>query len=63
MNNSKTLVQLFAAAALLALAGCSDGPAEDAGEKVDEMVTDTKNAIEDACEKVKETAKAENENC
>lgn len=33
----------------LALASCdNDGPAEEAGEKIDEAVGDTKRAIEDA---------------
>ncbi|NOU51181.1 hypothetical protein HG263_11635 [Pseudoalteromonas sp. JBTF-M23] len=61
--NFMNLTKAVGVVALLALAGCSDGPAEDAGEKIDEMVTDSKNAIEDACENVKEAAKAENENC
>ncbi|MBQ4833971.1 hypothetical protein J8L70_12020 [Pseudoalteromonas sp. MMG010] len=45
------------------LAACDDGPAENAGETLDEMATDTGNAIEDACESVKEGVNAENENC
>ncbi|OHU86793.1 MULTISPECIES: hypothetical protein [Pseudoalteromonas] len=63
MNSLKTLIQVFGAATLLTLAGCSDGPAEETGEEVDEMITDAQNAVEDACENLKEAAKAENENC
>ncbi|GAB1267835.1 hypothetical protein NBRC116493_10880 [Aurantivibrio infirmus] len=40
-----------------------DGPAERAGEKIDEVTTDVGNAVEDACEDVKESAGAENSNC
>ncbi|WP_434927712.1 hypothetical protein [Shewanella sp. HL-SH2] len=42
---------------------CSDNKAENAGEKVDEMMTDAGNAVEDACEDVKEGLKAEDPNC
>ncbi|CAM3058435.1 hypothetical protein QTO01_01475 [Vibrio mytili] len=48
----------------LALAACSDeGPMEKAGEKLDEAVTDTQNAVEDSCEKVKEDLNAEDQDC
>jgi hypothetical protein len=57
------LMKVSGIVALLALTGCSEGPAEDAGEQLDEMVKDGKNAVEDACENVKEAVKAENENC
>jgi predicted small secreted protein len=45
------------------LSGCGDDTAEDAGKKVDEVVTDAGNAIEDACEDVKEGVKAEDTDC
>lgn len=45
------------------LAACSDGPAEDAGEELDKMVTDAGNAVEDACEDVKDAAKAKDTDC
>lgn len=32
----------------LPLTGCDDGPAEDAGEKVDEAAKDAKRGVEDA---------------
>lgn len=54
-----TLSILFA----LSLAACSDGPAEDVGEELDKIVTDAGNAIEDACEDVKEGAGAKDKNC
>ena len=38
------------------LAACSDNQAENAGEKVDEMVHDAGNAIEDAGDKVSDMA-------
>ena len=48
---------------VILLQGCEQGPAEKTGEKVDEVVTDAGNAIEDACEKVKEKADAKDEDC
>lgn len=64
MFNKKTL-----SAALLALfvgtslGACSDGPAEEAGENIDEVVDDAGNAVEDACEKVKEGVDAKDKDC
>jgi|TARA_R110000796_G_scaffold68432_7_gene156748 NAD(P)H-hydrate repair Nnr-like enzyme with NAD(P)H-hydrate epimerase domain len=45
------------------LSACSDNKAENAGEKVDEMMQDAGNAVEDACEDVKEGMKAEDPDC
>ncbi|ABK49074.1 conserved hypothetical protein [Shewanella sp. ANA-3] len=45
------------------LSACSDNNAEDAGEKIDEAITDTGNAIEDACEELKEGVKAKDTRC
>ncbi|WP_350432042.1 hypothetical protein ABIS04_18790 [Shewanella sp. H8] len=45
------------------LSACSDNKAENAGEKVDEMIQDAGNAVEDACEDVKEGMKAEDSDC
>ncbi|MDP5255121.1 MULTISPECIES: hypothetical protein [unclassified Vibrio] len=46
------------------IAACSEqGPMEETGEKVDEAVTDTQNAIEDSCENIKEDLKAEDTDC
>lgn len=64
MISNKTLAKtLLVAGFVLSLSACGDGEAEDAGEKLDEVVTDTGNAIEDACEKVKEDVKAEDTDC
>ncbi len=57
---SQMMLVVFAVAALSA---CGDDSAEDAGEKVDEMVTDAGNAVEDACEEVKEGVDAEDKDC
>lgn len=54
---------LLSAMFVFTLAACSDGPAEDAGEELDQVVTDAGNAVEDACEDMKEGADAENDNC
>lgn len=53
---------LLALTAVFALSAC-DGEAENAGEKLDEVVTDAGNAVEDACEDVKEGVKAEGTDC
>ena len=45
------------------LAACSEGPAEEAGKKVDEAVEDAGNALEDACEDAKEATNAEDKDC
>lgn len=57
---SQVLLVVFSVAALSA---CGDDGAEDAGEKVDEMMTDAGNAVEDACEDVKEGVEADDTDC
>ena len=57
---SITIIALFA---VLALSACEQGPAENTGEKIDEVITDAGNAIEDACENVKEGVKAKDKDC
>ena len=54
---------LLASAFALSLAACGDGEAEDAGEEIDEVVTDAGNAMEDACEDVKAGVDAEDKDC
>lgn len=46
-------------------AGCemNDGGAEKMGENIDNAITDTGNAIEDACENVKEGVNAKDQDC
>lgn len=48
---------------VLGLAACSDDSAENAGEQIDEVVTDAGNAVEDACEDIKDKANAEDTDC
>jgi len=45
------------------LSACSDDKAENAGEKIDEMIQDSGNAVEDACEDLKDGMKAEDTDC
>ena len=60
----KVLIAAFAAVFSLGIAGCDDGTdAEEVGEKIDEQLNDAGNAVEDACEEVKEKAGAEDEDC
>lgn len=64
MKNFKYLTILSILLTSMALlSGCGDDKAENAGEKLDQVVTDTGNAIEDACEEVKEGVKAEDTDC
>lgn len=65
MNISiKKLTTLVMSAMLVfTLSACSDGPAEDAGEEFDKTVKDLGNAVEDACEEVKEGVEAKDEDC
>ena len=64
MNLLKKFTLLSMVLASLALVtGCEKNDAETAGEKIDEMATDAGNAIEDACEDVKEGMKAEDKDC
>jgi outer membrane lipoprotein-sorting protein len=60
----KKVTLVFAGALLITLvSACSDGPAEDAGEELDRIVKDAENAVENACEEVKEDVEAEDEDC
>ncbi|MBF7073439.1 hypothetical protein ISG33_08535 [Glaciecola sp. MH2013] len=55
-----TLMALFF---IMGLSACSEGPAEEAGEKIDEIVEDAGNAVEDACEDAKEATDAKDKDC
>lgn len=64
MKNLKLLSKLSLVALFtLSLAACGDDSAEEAGETVDELVTDAGNAVEDACEEVKEGVDAKDKDC
>ena len=64
MNLSKLMLKaLLVAGFAISLAACGDGEAENAGEKLDEVVTDAGNAVEDACEDAKEGMNAEDKDC
>lgn len=63
MRLAITLAKVFGFISILALFGCSDGPAEEVGERLDEQVQEVENSVEDACEKVKEEVNAKNEEC
>jgi hypothetical protein len=56
---------LIAIVSALGFVGCemNDGPAEDAGEALDEAAENTANAVEDACEDAKEGVDAEDTDC
>jgi hypothetical protein len=65
MNNKQknvgmTLTALFFSLGLMA---CSQGPAEEAGEELDETIEEVGNAVEDACEDIKDAAKAKDKDC
>jgi hypothetical protein len=52
----KISITLITFVAIFGLTACSDDKAENAGEKVDEMVHDAGNALEDAGDKVGDMA-------
>jgi hypothetical protein len=62
INKNKSLLVLTLIASLN-LAACTDDKVENAGEKVDEVISDTGNAIEDACENVKDKVGTEDKDC
>jgi len=68
MNTSNKFLKPFVAVffsllVTFAFTACESGPAEDAGEKINEVAEDTGNAIEDACEDVKEGVDAKDTDC
>jgi predicted small secreted protein len=63
MNYLKKFTLLAMIFSSLTLTACSDNNAEEAGEELDEIVTDAGNAVEDACEDVKEGVGAEDKDC
>ena len=66
----QTLLIALLTSFLFFLAGCDEGPAENAGEKIDDVaddiadgLEDAGNEIEDACEEAKQNMGAKNTNC
>ncbi len=59
----KLVLSFFIAMTALSLSACSEGEAENAGERIDEAVSDVGNELEDACEQAKENMKLENDEC
>lgn len=60
LKKSGTL--LIALVSIIGLTACEDD-AEDAGEEIDELITDAGNAVEDACENAKEGVGTKDEDC
>jgi len=55
---------IFTAVLAMTIAGCdNDGPAERAGEKIDNTMEKMGNQVEDACEEAKEGANLDNQDC
>ncbi|MGJ8647356.1 MAG: hypothetical protein ACSHXJ_10685 [Marinomonas colpomeniae] len=65
MFTRSKMIKLFTVfSVVFLLAACSEeGPMEKAGESIDNAATDTKNAIEDKCEAVKEGLNTEDTDC
>lgn len=63
MKTLMAMTKVIALGAVFTLTGCSEGPAEDAGERIDEAITDAQNKTEDLCEKAKEEIGSEEQNC
>ena len=57
MKNAKTLTMITLGLCLAGLAAsCDKGPAQKAGEKIDNAVQDTKDTVKDAARDVKKDA-------
>lgn len=64
MTNIRSYKHFAAISGLvLALSGCTEGPAEKAGEKIEDASTDIGNSIEDTCEGIKDTLNADDKDC
>lgn len=61
--SNQPLMLAVISALLLGLSACSEGPAEEAGESIDEATTDIQNAIEDSCEQAKQQLNTEDQDC
>ncbi len=48
---------------VVVLGACEEGPAEEAGEEIDDTVQEVGNAVEDACENVKDAAETKDQDC
>lgn len=60
---TRTTLMLLILTSLITVACERQGPAERAGEKIDEAAEDVANAAEDACEDAKEAAGADDTDC
>lgn len=58
-----TFILTLMVSAWLVTACEQQGPAERAGEKIDEATEDIGNAVEDACEDIKDAANADDTDC
>ncbi|HDY84236.1 hypothetical protein LCGC14_0507700 [marine sediment metagenome] len=67
MKKLTTLLKILSIVSVMgfAVSACdnNDGPAEKAGESIDNATTDMGNAVEDACEKAKEGVNAQDTDC
>ncbi|CAM4096396.1 hypothetical protein [Pseudoalteromonas ostreae] len=63
MKSTTVKTAVIALFASFFIMGCEDNHAEEAGERIDEAVTDVQNKVEDACEEVKEGVNAKETNC
>ncbi|RLT96032.1 hypothetical protein [Ketobacter sp.] len=61
----KTAIFAFVCLFTLGLTACDvdEGGAEEAGEKIDEVVTDTGNKVEDLCEDMKQEMNSKDTDC
>ena len=61
---NRTLIWASLLLAALLAVGCeNDGPAERAGERLDNTAENVADAVEDACEDIKEGAGADDTDC
>jgi len=62
MKSTTLKTAVIAIFASFIIMGCEDNQAEEAGERIDEAVTDVQNKVEDACDEVKKDVNAEETN-
>ncbi|MEM5528485.1 hypothetical protein WN093_06610 [Gammaproteobacteria bacterium AS21] len=59
----KAVTLTLATTLIVALAACAPGAAQRTGKKVDDIILNTGNAIENVCENIKESLDTENTDC
>lgn len=62
-NGKLLLIAFIGLFSVFILTACEEGNAENAGEKIDEAISDTQNQLEDSCEKLKSEMNMKDQDC